>query len=120
MAFQNRLTASAIRFYEKKGLVRATRSRGRRWFGPDDQKKLTIIGCLRRSGFSLREIEGLLSRSEDGKSGWRAAALATRNRIEREIDARRAILLEMDVGRTCDCSDPLSCNTTDSLLADKR
>ncbi len=116
MALVTGVAASAIRFYERKGLVRAVRSGGRRWFGAEDQRKLAIIAWFRRSGFSLKEIEGLLTRAEDGEVGWRAAARAARGRIEGEIRQRQALLRDLEPGRTCECVDPVDCAVTDRLI----
>ena len=51
------LPASALRFYEEKGLIRAVGRRGlRRLFDPDVLEKLALISVGRAAGFSLDEI----------------------------------------------------------------
>src|SRR5947208_17077646 len=52
VAAETGLTASAIRFYEKSGLVRAARSGGRRWWGPEDRARLGTVARARGTGFN--------------------------------------------------------------------
>src|ERR1700733_6174997 len=57
------LRASAIRYYEERGLVRpASRQAGRRWYGPDEIRRLAIILYWQRYGLmSLEEIGDILA-----------------------------------------------------------
>jgi DNA-binding transcriptional MerR regulator len=53
--------ASALRFYEEKGLIRSFGRRGiRRQFWPDVLDQLALIALGRSAGFSLDEISGML------------------------------------------------------------
>ncbi|MDD2987532.1 MAG: helix-turn-helix domain-containing protein [Zoogloea sp.] len=54
--------ASTLRFYEKKGLISATRSTGeRRHFAPDVLDQLGLIALGQAGGLSLDEIGAMLS-----------------------------------------------------------
>lgn len=54
--------ASALRFYEEKGLIASVGRRGlRRLFTPDVLERLSLIALGRLAGFSLEEIAGMFS-----------------------------------------------------------
>ena len=74
------LRASAIRYYEERGLVRpVARQAGRRWYGPDEIRRLAIIVYWQRSGLmSLEEISDILA----GPAATRGWAQIVQERIE--------------------------------------
>ena len=74
------LRASAIRYYEERGLVHpASRQAGRRWYGPDEIRRLAIIVYWQRSGLmSLEEIGDILA----GPAATRGWAQIVQDRIE--------------------------------------
>ena len=74
------LRASAIRYYEERGLVQpASRQAGRRWYGPDEIRRLAIILYWQRSGLmSLEEIGDILA----GPTATRGWAHIVQGRIE--------------------------------------
>ena len=64
VARRSGLTASALRFYEEKGLIRSTGRRGlRRLFDPGVLERLALISLGRAAGFSLDEIARLFAQS---------------------------------------------------------
>ncbi|MDT0466421.1 MerR family transcriptional regulator [Streptomyces gibsoniae] len=61
VAQRTRLAPSALRFYEKKGLIAAAGRNGlRRTYDPDVLERLALITCARSAGFSIAEIERFL------------------------------------------------------------
>jgi MerR family transcriptional regulator, copper efflux regulator len=72
--------ASAIRYYEERGLVHpAARHSGRRWFGPAEVRRLTIIQYWQRSAMmSLEEIGDILA----GPAATRGWTQVVQERIE--------------------------------------
>lgn len=57
MAERSGVAASALRFYEGKGLIASVGRRGlRRLFAPDVLERLALIALGRAAGFSLEEI----------------------------------------------------------------
>src|SRR6266850_8165612 len=70
------LRASAVRFYEKEGLLpRPARSGGRRVYGESILERLAVIEFAKQSGFRLEEIRRLLQGSPGGEtvsSRWQA------------------------------------------------
>jgi MerR family copper efflux transcriptional regulator len=73
------LAASAIRYYEERGLVTPrSRHSGRRWFGPSEIRRLAVIGYWQRSGLmSLDEIAEIL----DGPAAARPWTTIVEDRI---------------------------------------
>ncbi|MFG3616476.1 MerR family transcriptional regulator [Nocardia sp. NPDC047654] len=58
------LAPSALRFYEKRGLITATGRNGlRRTYHPDILGRLALIACARGAGFTLAEIARFLRAS---------------------------------------------------------
>ncbi|PWK83755.1 DNA-binding transcriptional MerR regulator [Lentzea atacamensis] len=55
------LAPSALRFYEKKGLLASSGRNGlRRTYEPEVLHRLELINCARRAGFSIAEIRRFL------------------------------------------------------------
>ncbi|WP_344053319.1 MerR family transcriptional regulator [Planotetraspora silvatica] len=84
MARQSGLAASALRFYERKGLIEADGRNGlRRAYRPEILERLALIACARDAGFTLSEIaEFVRARPSDARLRERMAAK------EREVDER--------------------------------
>jgi DNA-binding transcriptional MerR regulator len=77
------LPASALRFYEQKGLIRSTGRRGlRRVFPAGVVEKLALIALGRSAGFSLEEIASMFA--PDGRLRVDRAKLAAK---ANELDA---------------------------------
>lgn len=75
--------ASALRFYEEKGLIASTGRRGlKRMFRPDAAERLSLIALGRASGFSLDEIAGMLDGPDIDRDRLRAKADDLDRRIE--------------------------------------
>jgi len=90
------IKASTIRYYEDRGLLEpVSRHAGRRWYGPDELRRLAAIRYWQQSGLmSLDAIKEILA-GPDGTDRWREVIgrqLATlRERIE-GMEAARAFL----------------------------
>ena len=116
MAAETGLTASTIRFYEKSGLVTPTRSGGRRWFGPKDRARLSIVAYLRKAGFGLKEAGAMLAPSANAQEGWRAAGAVAANRLRSEIAERELALSRLETMLAqCPCHDPVECSAVTGL-----
>jgi DNA-binding transcriptional MerR regulator len=72
--------ASAIRYYEERGLVQpVSRHSGRRWYGPNEIRRLAVIQHWQRTGqMSLEEIGDFLA----GPAANRAWTQIVEGRIE--------------------------------------
>jgi DNA-binding transcriptional MerR regulator len=55
------MTASALRFYERRGLIESTGRHGlRRTFARDVVDRIVLIGCAQAAGFTLSQIARFL------------------------------------------------------------
>lgn len=103
------LQSSALRYYEKAGLVRpAARAGGRRQYDPSVLQRLAAIALLQEAGFTIAEVRQLLG---SGSSQQRLRSMAEQK--VREIDAhvaRVAAARELLVSALrCDCSGIDTC-----------
>jgi MerR family redox-sensitive transcriptional activator SoxR len=77
------LQSSALRYYEKAGLIRPqARLGGRRHYAPAVLQRLAVIALLQEVGFTIGEIAELIER-KGRQQRWHSLA---RNKLE-EIDA---------------------------------
>ena len=97
---------SAIRYYERQGLLEAPeRGGGWRRYGPEAVEVLTVIRLAKEAGFSLREIQELLAGFEPDALSERWAKLAAKKLAELDelatrIEHMRALLRQ---GLECGC-----------------
>jgi DNA-binding transcriptional MerR regulator len=85
------LATSALRYYERRGLVQAdARVSGQRRYRPETVRRLVFIGMLQDAGLGLDEIDGVLNAS--AAEEWKAIAgrrlVALDSEIERLYRAR--------------------------------
>ena len=96
------VTARALRFYETKELLSPRRDGQRRFYGPRDRARLTLILRGKRYGLSLEDIRRLLelySPADRGLEQLRAArdvARARRAALVAERDEVVAKIAELD------------------------
>jgi MerR family transcriptional regulator, redox-sensitive transcriptional activator SoxR len=108
------IAASAIRYYERQGLVpRADRRGGKRVYGEDILERLALIGVAKAAGFRVSEIQTLLrgfARSTPPGPRWRALA----ERKVQELEARRVEVERMqrvlDAVARCECPTLEACS----------
>lgn len=84
LARRSGVRASALRYYEDKGLIASTGRRGlMRLFAPSTTERLSLIALGRASGFSLDEIAVLLTGAPNiDKDHLRAKAAELDRRID--------------------------------------
>lgn len=90
VAARTGLAASAIRFYESRGLIGATRSQGgQRRFRRDVLRRLAFIRVAQRVGLNLEEIEAALSElpveRAPSRSDWERLSRHWRGRLDERI-----------------------------------
>lgn len=87
------LRASAVRYYEERGLLQpASRRAGRRWYGPDEIRRLAAIRYWQTCGqMSLEEIAGVLA-GPDATREWAQI-------VQGRIDALRQQAEQMNEAR---------------------
>jgi DNA-binding transcriptional MerR regulator len=90
VARQSGVPASALRFYEEKGLITSTGRHGlRRLFAPAVLERLALIALGRAAGFSLDEIARLLATDGRIDRTMLAAKADSLDRTIRELTAMR-------------------------------
>ena len=109
------LSLRALRFYEGRGLVAPLRTAGgRRIYGPGELARLTAVVALKRAGFSLTQIAGLLGRRPIDLGRLVAAQLEALAAREAEIAEARALLTT--VQSRIDRGEPIDVATLCSLI----
>ena len=110
LARRSGVAASAIRYYEKQGLLpKPPRRHNWRRYDRAALAQLQLVAQARASGFGVREIKALVAAWRTGADGRRAMlnkrierTHAERARLEREIETMEAAL-------ACACTEPGSC-----------
>lgn len=86
------LASSALRFYERQGLIRATRTSGnQRRYPRSVLRRLAFIRAARNVGLSLDEVSDALATLPDSrtltKADWARLSDAWRDRLDEQIAA---------------------------------
>ena len=118
VARRSGLRASALRFYEEKGLIRAVARRGgRRMFDPAVLDQLALIALGRTAGFSLDEIAAMFG--EAGEPRIDRQLLSDRaDTIDRRIAELGAVRDGLRHAAACPAPDHMQCPTFRQLLDD--
>ncbi|MBI2856857.1 MAG: heavy metal-responsive transcriptional regulator [Chloroflexi bacterium] len=90
------VNVQTLRYYERRGLLREPQRRpsGYRSYPPDAVRLVRFVKRAQELGFTLAEIEELITLREDRESSCaevRAAAVAKVNDIDRKLKALRAM-----------------------------
>jgi MerR family transcriptional regulator, redox-sensitive transcriptional activator SoxR len=113
VAARSGVSVSAIRFYERRGLLEAAeRVGGRRRFAPAVIRRLEIVGIAKRAGFSLEEIAGLLASTDRGAPAHEPIReLATRKLPEIDSLIARAETMRgwLSAAERCGCETLEGC-----------
>jgi MerR family transcriptional regulator, redox-sensitive transcriptional activator SoxR len=108
VAFRSGFAASAIRFYEKEGLITASRtSGGQRRFERNMLRRLAFIRAARNVGLSLDEVADALAKLPDGRTptraDWARLSKDWRMRIDDQIAGLMALRDNLDSCIGCGC-----------------
>ena len=107
------LRPSAIRFYEKSGLLHAAaRRNGRRVYSSESADRLFLINFAKDTGFSLPEIKCLLHGfppSTTAGDRWRKLATAKIHELEASIAKARAMERMLRDIMRCRCTTMEQC-----------
>jgi len=101
---QTGLAPSALRFYEREGLIRSAERKGlRRQYRPAVVERLAVIMVCRAAGFSLSEIKRLLA-TKGRSPAWKELAA----RKHAEIDARieQLTIVRTQLAHALNCPSP--------------
>jgi MerR family redox-sensitive transcriptional activator SoxR len=116
VAERTRLAASAIRYYEQRGLIpRARRVAGRRHFDEKDLSPLLVVQLAIDAGFTLAEVRQLVS--DFGRDRWRR--LAEKKRAEIRVTTARLATMDALLGKLLRCECP-SIEVCGRMISGKR
>lgn len=107
-AARSGFSASALRFYEREGLIEASRTEGgQRRFRRTELRRLAFIAAARHVGLTLGEIRDSLSplsvERTPTKADWTRISRAWRHRLDDEIRALEQLRDGLDACIGCGC-----------------
>jgi MerR family transcriptional regulator, redox-sensitive transcriptional activator SoxR len=122
VAHRSGFAASAIRFYDKEGLITATRtSGGQRRFERNMLRRLAFIRAARNVGLTLEEIAAALDTLPEGRTptraDWARLSKEWRARLDDQIAGLMALRDSLDSCIGCGCLSLKRCaisNPSDS------
>jgi DNA-binding transcriptional MerR regulator len=110
------LQSSALRFYEREGLIMpAARAGGRRHYDPSVLQRLAAIALLQEAGFTIGEIAQLLG-PETNQQRWRSMAEQRLRDIDTHTSRVAAARELLVAALRCDCSGLDACD----LVSERR
>src|SRR5215217_1962423 len=109
VAQRSGVPASALRFYEEKGLIASTGRRGmRRLFDPGVLERLALIALGRAAGFTLGEIAEMFA--PDGQPRISRERLALKaEELDRRIQRLTAMRDGLRHAASCPAPSPMEC-----------
>jgi MerR family transcriptional regulator, redox-sensitive transcriptional activator SoxR len=114
VAEQANLNVSAIRFYERNGLLpEAERVSGQRRFTIDTVQRLGIIDVAKQAGFTLEEVGVLLDSIDQGAPAHeQLQALAERKlpEVDALIERAQAMRAWLSTATACGCGSLEECD----------
>jgi MerR family redox-sensitive transcriptional activator SoxR len=101
------LNASAVRYYERRGVMPAPeRTSGQRRYRPDAIARLRTIQAAQQVGLSLTEIKQLLAGADNGESAEVLRQLAERRLpdVDALIERAQAMKGWLELAAECRCA----------------
>ena len=114
LAVRTGLSVSAIRFYEKKGLIRPDRNAGnqRRYEG-SDIRRLSFILIAQQMGLTIEQIKDLMTSLPDGrtptKSDWSKISRSFQKTLDERIAMMERLRKNLDGCIGCGCLSLKAC-----------
>lgn len=110
------VSASALRFYERRGLIAATGRNGlRRTFAPEVVDTLRLIACAQAAGFSLAQIGRFLVATPDD-AGLKERMAERAAELDHEIDRLTRMRDSLRHAATCTHVPLVACPDFKQLL----
>ncbi len=110
VAKQAGVAASALRYYERRGLVTpAGRRGGRRVYEASVVERIALIRLCRDTGFTLAEIRQLLAGRNGFRRAWTALARQKVRELEGRIEEARSAKKLLEHALACPKPDLLTC-----------
>lgn len=116
VALRTGLPTSTVRFYEKKGLIKAISAIGqRRRFMPDVVDQLALIALGQAGGFSLEEIQAMLP-NEGAVQVDRELLRSKADQIDLTIKRMQAMSQGLRHAAECPADNHAQCPTFQRLI----
>src|SRR5688572_9531262 len=112
VASRTGLRASAIRYYESRGLLpKASRIGGKRVYEMAVLDRLAIIELAKTAGFHLDEIRATLQHATEAGAGarWKTAARANQDELDAELKRLRITKYVLTRMTACSCATLEEC-----------
>ena len=117
VAQRSGLAPSALRFYEKKGLLSSNGRNGlRRTYEPEVLHRLALISCARRAGFSVAEI-GRFLLAVPGDTAVQQQMAVKAAALDEDIARLRRMRDSLDHASTCTHEPLVECPEFKRMLA---
>ena len=101
------VATSAVRYYERRGLLRAdVRRAGQRRYLPATLRRLVFIGMLQDAGLSLDDIEGVINAADAGE--WKAIGRRRLDALDEEIARLQHAREYLEAALLCRFDHPLT------------
>lgn len=118
VAAQSGVAPSALRFYERRGLLESAGRNGlRRTFDTDVFDRLALIGCAQAAGFTLSQIGRFIAATPDD-SELRAQLAAKADELENEIQRLGRMRDSLRHAAVCTHSPLVGCPEFKVAIAD--
>jgi len=117
VAHRSGFAASALRYYEREGLIEASRTTGgQRRYTRSVLRRLAFIRAASNVGLSLEEIRDELGRLPANrtptKSDWRRISAHWRRRLDEQVAALEALRDKLDSCIGCGCLSLKQCGVS--------
>jgi DNA-binding transcriptional MerR regulator len=117
LACRTGVAPSALRYYERLGLLSPTdRVGGRRHYSPSSLERVAFIRLCRDAGFTLREIGELLSIANRGRRPWGRLAEDKIRELEARISQAERARQLLRHALACPHEDLLTCRSFRAAL----
>ncbi|MCX0269237.1 MerR family transcriptional regulator [Nocardia zapadnayensis] len=118
VANRSGLAPSALRFYERRGLIQSAGRNGlRRMFEPEILDRLTLIDCARGAGFTLAQIQRFLTATPDDTE-LRAQLAVKATQLDHDIARLTRMRDSLSHAVTCTHQPLVECAQFKNTLAD--
>jgi DNA-binding transcriptional MerR regulator len=101
------VATSAVRYYERRGLLRAdARRAGQRRYRPATLRRLVFIGMLQDAGLSLDDIDGVINAADVGE--WKTIGRRRLDALDEEIARLQHARSYLEAALLCRFDHPLT------------
>jgi MerR family redox-sensitive transcriptional activator SoxR len=122
LSVRSGVSASALRFYERQGLIAAERTDGnQRRYPPVTLRRVALVQAGKTAGIPLERIRAALDTLPSGKSptkrDWARLSSAWRRELDERIETLEAIRGRLTTCIGCGCLSLQTCGLRRALLA---